>query len=87
MRPPEIRPMQKSHRIARTSKTKILLHCDRCTNALIDMNFRIWMSRTFAALLDTAGGGPTGEFTAAARSQPESFIEIGKPDHSIDARR
>jgi len=33
MRPPEIRPMQKRYRIARTSKTEIHLHCDRCTKA------------------------------------------------------
>lgn len=34
MRPPEIRPMQKRYRIARTSKTEIHLHCDRCTKAV-----------------------------------------------------
>jgi hypothetical protein len=36
MRPPEIRPMQKRYRIARTAKTEIHLHCDRCTNAITD---------------------------------------------------
>ncbi len=33
---PEIRPMQKRYRIARTAKTEIHLHCDRRTNAITD---------------------------------------------------